>query len=240
MTNAAIPPPDPNKKIFDEYSGTYAQVVKDATAFAGQEHAFYLRFKARLLLKQIAAHFPQLNKTAVLDFGCGIGSMTELLAADLPILQGTDVSEQSIAVARERLPKVPFKVSEATRLTYADASFDIIFAVCVFHHIPPELRVANVEELTRVLKPGGLLIIMEHNPYNPGTQLVVRGCELDRDAVLLTKNEMTRLLKGPTRRAVSSAFFLFFPWDNKCTRFLEHCMRALPLGAQYVVTAKKL
>lgn len=230
----------PEKAAFDSYSESYSQVVEEALAFGGQEHAFYLQFKARLILELLRAEFADLSALSVLDFGCGTGGISGCLASALPGLQGTDISEASLETARRQVPGVVFSAGKADCLPYPDNAFDAAFAVCVFHHIDPYAREKSVAELVRILKPGGMLIIMEHNPWNPGTRLVVNRCELDRDAVLLSGPDSRRMLA--TSRALSvraSGYFLFFPWDNRITRLIEHVIRPLPFGAQYFVTAQK-
>ena len=62
-------------------------------------------------------------------------------------------------------------------------------AVCVYHHVEPGDRAPLTAEIRRVLKPGGMLAIIEHNPLNPVTRAVVKRIPLDRDAQLLSARE---------------------------------------------------
>jgi SAM-dependent methyltransferase len=226
--------------LFDAYSDNYQQVIGDAISFGGQEHAFYLQFKARLIMDILRDSFPDPSSLSVLDFGCGTGGISRFLAPELPRLDGTDISAASLDQARAFIPGVRFTHAPETALPFADASFDAVFAVCVFHHIDPAARARSVAEINRILKPDGLVIIMEHNPWNPGTRLVVNRCELDRDAVLLSRGETKRLLTGASGLVLHAAgYFLVFPWDNAFTRACERILRRLPVGAQYFVAARK-
>src|SRR5262249_59211928 len=81
-------------------------------------------------------------------------------------------------------------------LPYDEGSFDVAFAICVFHHVPPLERPALTAEMARVTRPGGLVAIFEHNPWNPLTRKAVRDCPFDEDAVLLSRPNARRLLDG--------------------------------------------
>jgi 2-polyprenyl-6-hydroxyphenyl methylase/3-demethylubiquinone-9 3-methyltransferase len=94
----------------------------------------------------------------VLDLGCGYGRTLPDLARRAAFVVGIDTSEPSLALARERLgawPNVLLVRMDASRLTFADASFDAV--VCIqngisaFHVDQRELIRASL----RVLKPGG-------------------------------------------------------------------------------------
>ena len=51
-------------------------------------------------------------------------------------------------------------------------------------------------EAARVLRPGGVFAIIEHNPLNPATRLIVRRLPMDRNAILLGARETRRLLRA--------------------------------------------
>ena len=65
----------------------------------------------------------------------------------------------------------------------------------VFHHIPPAERAETVERLASWMKPSSRLVILEHNPFNPITRMLVKMCPFDDDARLLTLNT-TKALFG--------------------------------------------
>ena len=71
----------------------------------------------------------------------------------------------------EKNPGVDYIHYDGALIPLEDASFDLAFASCVLHHIEPVERARATSELARVLRPGGLVAIYEHNPLNPLTRL---------------------------------------------------------------------
>ena len=105
----------------------------------------------------------QLNVDAihdVLEIGCGIGAISAFLANSYGMnVQGTDFDPEQVALARTtQAPNdhLHFAIEDATRLTFENASFDLVLSQDIFHHIPGWERV--VQEVVRVLRPGGYLI----------------------------------------------------------------------------------
>jgi SAM-dependent methyltransferase len=97
----------------------------------------------------------------VLELGCGSGAMAEGLARSHPSarLTATDLDPAMVAVARRRLralPQVRLEAVDATELPYPDASFDVVTSFLMLHHVV-EWRAA-LEEVARILKPGGTLV----------------------------------------------------------------------------------
>jgi hypothetical protein len=88
--------------------------------------------------------------------------------------------------------------------------------------------------MARVIRPGGVVCIIEHNPLNPLTQLSVRRCEFDRDAVLLPAWRTAGLMARAGLRAVESRYFLLLPSAATPMRAIERRLARLPLGAQYI------
>jgi SAM-dependent methyltransferase len=123
---------------------------------------------------------------------------------------------------------------------FAGGSFDLVFAVCVLHHVPPgERRDAVVGEMARLARPGGLVAIWEHNPWNPLTRHVVARCPFDRDATLLSLAEARRLLRRAGLSRIESRYGLFFPWRGHGWRRAERLLAQVPLGAQFAALGSK-
>jgi SAM-dependent methyltransferase len=216
---------------FDRWSDTYEAEVEHAIAFGGREHGFYLEAKVPLLL-ELARRAGPLDRVRALDVGCGHGALHPFLDR-LPRLEGVDSSAAEIEAARGANPQVDYHVADARRLPFDDASFDFAFAVCVLHHVDRSDRPAAIGEMARVTRRGGIVAIVEHNPMNPLTRLVVARCAFD-DNVELLRARVTRDLLRRARVEVDTAkYFLFFPTVR--LRRLEKRMSAVPLGAQYVV-----
>ena len=122
------------------------------------------------------------------------------------------------------------------RIPFHAAAFDVVTAVCVFHHVPPPDRAAMVREACRVLKPGGTLAIVEHNPFNPVTRLIVSRTPVDADAILLRPGETRRLIRHGGFAVDRPRYFLYFPKSvyRRLSR-LESALVKVPLGGQYAV-----
>ena len=175
----------------------------------------------------------------MLDVGCGIGLAERSLASRVRTVVAGDVSAAMIEEARGLVPEVKFIHLPPRGLPFDDGAFDVQFCYCVYHHVPLHERRAMVAELARVVRPGGLLFVFEHNPYNPVTRKIVRDCPLDRDAVLLAPRETRDLLRGADLEVIEQRYYLFFPKLLGFLRRIEPWLGWLPLGGQYYVVARK-
>ncbi len=95
----------------------------------------------------------------VLDVACGTGDMAVSLVERGCTVTGIDLSEEMLAIARQKTPMVTFMIADAEHLPFPDASFDAVtcaFGVRNFVHLEQGLN-----EMLRVLKPGGQLVILE-------------------------------------------------------------------------------
>lgn len=218
---------------FDDYRLGYDAVVQDSIAFSGLKHDFFLKAKLGLLPEIFAARLGP-GRPAILDVGCGVGLLHRGLLAIAGGLAGTDVSRESLARAAAENPGVVYRPQDGNRLPFAAAAFDVTLAVCVFHHVPAGERETLIAEMRRATRPGGLVVVIEHNPWNPLTRLAVARCPFDHDAALLEAAEARRLLSAGGLRQVESRHFLVFPSARPWVRRLERLLGPVPLGAQYL------
>jgi SAM-dependent methyltransferase len=97
-----------------------------------------------------------------LDFGCGVGRLTQALAAHFERCDGVDISESMLSLAREhnQYPeRCVYHLNAAADLSlFEDASFDFIYSTLVLQHMEPRYSTLYMRELVRVLAPGGLLV----------------------------------------------------------------------------------
>jgi len=124
-------------------------------------------------------------------------------------------------------------------LPFDDSSVDFVTAVCVYHHVHGSARLLLLEEIKRVLTPGGLCCILEHNPWNPVTRAIVRRCPIDNDAELLAPPEIRGLLRLAGFDALSTDYFLYLP-EKIFDRVgqVERTLRKVPFGGQYALLAR--
>jgi len=108
------------------------------------------------------------NKT-VLDFGCGIGSITERVAKYQPAkLVGIDISEISINKAKESSKNknlnIKYISDNCEKSKLISSSYDLIYGSGILHHLDLQLC---VKEINRLLKKKGTMIFMEPLGTNP-------------------------------------------------------------------------
>ncbi|MCE9649690.1 MAG: class I SAM-dependent methyltransferase [Parvibaculum sp.] len=106
------------------------------------------------------------RKLNVLDVACGTGRFLEDLAANYPRLNiaGLDLSPAYIAEARKRLGdrrNVSMIEANAEEIPLADASQDAVTCIYLFHELPPKIRKTVAAEIARVLKPGGVAVVVD-------------------------------------------------------------------------------
>ena len=103
--------------------------------------------------------------TTLLDVGCGIGGSSRILAQDYGFeVTGVTISPQQVKRAQELTPEgvdAKFLVDDAMKLSFPDASFDLVWSIEAGPHMPDKAIFAR--ELMRVLKPGGILVVADWN-----------------------------------------------------------------------------
>lgn len=221
---------------FDRYEERYDELVARSIAFSGRGHAFFVEAKARHLLDVVRRHLGDPASLALLDVGCGHGLVHRHLGA-FGRVEGVDASPAMIERARLGNPAIRYTTGDATSLPFDAGVFDVVFAVGLLHHLEPGLRDESLREMRRVARPGGLVVLFEHNPLNPLTRLAVERCEFDEGVVLLGPREVVRRAHAAGLAPVERRYILFFPWDVSLLRGFERALRRLPFGAQYYVAA---
>jgi SAM-dependent methyltransferase len=232
---------------FDRHKETYRTEIDRAVSFSGQSHDFFTRVKAEYLidiLKEIQKSRPErpsgVLPIEVLDIGCGHGHIHPyLVQPDVPLkLHAIDVAATVVEEARRLNPTVEYESYEGDWLPYPDQSFDVAYTIAVMHHVPPAQWPAFLQEMRRVVRPGGLVVIFEHNPINPLTQWIVRTCPIDENAVLLNCRKLTKLVAQARLVGIEGRYILFTPLDGPRYRKFDKMIGWLPLGAQYYVSAR--
>jgi SAM-dependent methyltransferase len=103
-----------------------------------------------------------MRRGSALDFGCGVGRLTQALAPHFDRVVGVDVSPNMVELAAS-LNRFPLNVSytwnQAPDLrVFGDAEFDFVVSNIVLQHIRPEITLLYLDEFFRVLAPGGILV----------------------------------------------------------------------------------
>ncbi|HEY4000284.1 MAG TPA: methyltransferase domain-containing protein [Candidatus Xenobia bacterium] len=225
---------------FDQHAGHYQEVLDQSLAAFGETTEFYARLKAQQLLAYTASTLGTPRALSCLDVGCGTGVTMACLDESFSSLSGCDISTGMVAEAAKRLPAVHLEVCQpGVALPFADRSFDVAYTACTLHHVPVADRPAFVAEMVRVVRPGGLVFTFEHNPYNPVTRAVVKGCEFDNDAILLTPREARQLFSRAGLDRLRLRYYIWFPRSLGFLRGLEPALGRVPLGGQYVLAGRR-
>jgi SAM-dependent methyltransferase len=121
----------------------------------------YLRKRTAFALR----HCP---RGRVLEVGIGTGRLAARLAQVGYEMVGVDPSEAMLELARARAPGVRTVRGSGTALPFPDRSFDLVLTVAVMHHIADASDVRGaLFEMVRVARPGGRVLVWDHNPRNP-------------------------------------------------------------------------
>jgi SAM-dependent methyltransferase len=97
---------------------------------------------------------------AALDFGCGVGRLTQPLGRRFAACVGMDISRQMIekATSFNQYAHCRYVVHSDTRLPFADESFSFIYSNIVLQHVPRRFSEPYLRDFVRVLAPGGVLV----------------------------------------------------------------------------------
>lgn len=219
---------------FDIYAKTYRETLSSCLEGFGKHDAFFDILKVDSVKRWV------INDSytyEILDFGCGIGKLTCLLAKNFQrsIIYGYDISKKSLCVAR--------KENAAIKNVYfidnllAETRYDIIIAANIFHHIIPGERIKILREIKKLLKPQGKIVFFEHNPLNPFTRYIVKICPFDVGAKLIRRHELIKTIESSGFKIEVKHYILFFPWLSRVFREIERWLRHIPVGAQYFIVA---
>lgn len=101
----------------------------------------------------------------VLDVGCGTGLHLDLYLRFGCEVFGIDPSPSMLELARTRLgDKAELHLGDASRMPYDEKAFDLITAMLVLHEMNPATRASAIDEMKRVLKDDGRLLLIDHHP----------------------------------------------------------------------------
>jgi SAM-dependent methyltransferase len=227
------------KSDFDSTATTYHDDVQASIDFAGAEHDYYLRRKADSLVDLARRHLSDPGGLLLLDVGAGVGGLDTHLVEHFGTVISCDPSVGSTMQATRHVPTAGVLAAGGEALAIRDRTVDIAVAVNVMHHIAPGGRNSVVAEMIRVVRPGGLVAIFEHNPLNPLTRRSVANCPFDEGVELLGRREVRRRLRHPLLTEVERRYIIFTPFDVAWQHRVEARIGWLPLGAQHVVVARR-
>ena len=223
---------------FDNYADDYVDALQRGLKYSGEDATHFAIARVQWLARRLREL--RCAPRSLLDFGCGNGASTPLFLSILNVLEvtGIDASHRLLEIARREhgSPRATF----ALRSDYEPrGQVDVAFCNGVFHHIPPSERAGALDYVSRSLRLGALFAFWENNPWNPGTRFVMSRIPFDRDAITISPPEARHLLREAGFEIVRTDHLFFFPRMLRWLRPLEGQLAIIPLGAQYLVLARK-
>lgn len=163
------------KPTIEEVKSFWEQ-TPNGEIFVGQEAAGSAEYFGTMTRERYrwAYHVPPfldeiaLGKPRVLEIGSGLGvDASELVKRGCEVV-GVDLTERAVGLARKNFERLglkgTFQTGNAEALDFPDASFDRVYSLGVLHHTPDTAKA--IEEVRRVLKPGGKAFIMLYSRFS--------------------------------------------------------------------------
>ena len=206
---------------FNSTKDNYQAQIENTISFSGKGLDFFTEGKAEYIKEIIHKYASHISFPKILDIGCGHGLIHSYLIKNKYEIIGVEIANEVIPIAQQNNPLVKYLPYNGTDLPFADNSFDVTLAICVMHHVPPAQWLDFTNEMNRVLRPGGIAIIFEHNPVNPLTQYVVRRSPIDSDATLLSATKASQLLRLSNFQRVNKSYIFLTPFVHNFYKALE-------------------
>jgi ubiquinone/menaquinone biosynthesis C-methylase UbiE len=114
------------------------------------------------------ADFLPLELPAILDWGCGTGRVIQHIHQYNPyaLLYGADINNKMIAWNHQYIKDVHFSsITLNTPTAYPANYFDLVYGISVFTHLPLKLQTEWLDELKRIIKQAGILLVTTHGSY---------------------------------------------------------------------------
>ncbi|HDG67669.1 MAG TPA: class I SAM-dependent methyltransferase [candidate division Zixibacteria bacterium] len=144
-------------------------------------------------LKGYFKHFEVHPGSSIVDIGCGSGLNLKFWEDKGLNMFGIDLSTKAIKIAKSIVPTANLLVGDGQNLPFKESSFDYATLLGVLEHFPEPAR--GLDELYRVLKPGGKVCFVVPNSFGKLGKLVgFSGTEQEQE-LLLTMNEWKKLIE---------------------------------------------
>lgn len=130
------------------------------------KHIFQAHFEIKVFSRLLSHNGININGGSILDAGCGAGFGLELIKERFKpkSLFGIDIDPLEVQLAKSRDVVKSIYTKDLADTRFKSSSFDAIFVFTVLHHMPHWKL--GLKELNRILKPGGMLLLNEHNRHS--------------------------------------------------------------------------
>jgi demethylmenaquinone methyltransferase/2-methoxy-6-polyprenyl-1,4-benzoquinol methylase len=107
------------------------------------------------------------SDSQILDLCCGSGQATQYLVQYSQNVTGLDISLLSLERARQNVPQAKYVEGFAEKMPFPEAQFDLVHTSVAMHEMSPSVLQQIFQEVYRVLKPGGMFVLVDfHKPTN--------------------------------------------------------------------------
>lgn len=143
---------DQTRALFNAWAATYDDDLRQASGpLLGYEGS----------LQAVDAALPTPLDGYMLDIGIGSGTLAKRLAERGATIAGIDISEQMLALCRQQHPYFVLEIGTFNAIPFGDDLFDGVVSGFAFHETSASKRAEACHEMARVLKPGGLLCLLD-------------------------------------------------------------------------------
>lgn len=139
-------------ELFDDWAKTYDDDLKNAAGpLFGYDHSM-----------EQASRMTEVGKSEkIMDIGIGTGSFAALISGESDNVWGVDPSSQMLEQCKEKHPHYQLRQGTFTDTTIVNERFDYIVSSFCFHEVLPNEREQALQEIYRLLEPGGKLLFLD-------------------------------------------------------------------------------
>ena len=178
-TTSPSAPVNPAPRTKGEHGQTDFDAVADEYDESLPAHVMehYIRKRTSFVRERVPAG------SKILDVGCGTGILAERLLREGYDVTGVDPFAAMLQHMAKRDPRLKTVHAAGQNLPFEDGAFDFTYCVAVMHHVanPQDVRDTLVE-MCRVTRPGGLVLVWDHNPRNPYWPILMKRVPQDTGA----------------------------------------------------------
>ena len=155
LTDKNIREKEFHNKLQSRTRGRFENIFYKAIYNSGEDFFHFLKINS--------------NNSLILDYGCGIGeSLKKVIDFKPKKIIGIDISEVSIQKAKNIIDKsninIELLVDNCEKTKFENGTFDIVYGTGILHHLDMK---TCIEEINRILKPGGKILFIEPLGTNP-------------------------------------------------------------------------
>ncbi len=230
------------------------EVVLQYEEKAVKDHAYFVHVKTQNFISAAKKYLGSLAGKRCLDIGCGTGETTALLSREFQNVVGLDYVAGMLKRGAERVRDANnacFVAGDASCIPLKDESFDAVVLFNIIHHVPSkEILFKIFAQLKRITRDGGIIAVVELNPYNPVSRNVIKTCEIDEGVYLdgfdkglfpttLFPRQCELLFKQAGMQVTEIAYFVFFPKALRIFLPVERLLKQVPFGGLYMIVGRK-